>query len=309
MTRLFDHEGEHEKPMAEDKTGFQEYLKKELENTRGIFVPVKAGFLRRLLVRRIACKKLHPNPEDEFCSPTVGPNSKIISKYSQDFRRFGTHSSVEYVIEPLTVEKIRPGGYLILNGHHRWAAAIMTGQRSLPVQIVDLPMEEDIRRMLRQSRNDRRVTLDLDEVVFRNEGDGPVEKLPFFLRLRYKQRLRLGIPALFRFFNKKGYDIWVYSANYYSFKHIQALFMLYNTRVTGIVTGTARKRRSSAAARDRLKSSISEHYPTTIHIDAGGVLRVDSQNRDYEEYPLNETGAQWSREIMDLIEALDKNQH
>ena len=179
MTRLFDHEGEHEKPMAENKTGFQEYLKKELENTRGIFVPVKAGFLRRLLVRRIACKKLHPNPEDEFCSPTVGPNSKIISKYSQDFRRFGTHSSVEYVIEPLTVEKIRPGGYLILNGHHRWAAAIMTGQRSLPVQIVDLPMEEDIRRMLRQSRNDRRVTLDLDEVVFRNEGDGPVEKLPF----------------------------------------------------------------------------------------------------------------------------------
>jgi hypothetical protein len=85
--------------------------------------------------------------------------------------------------------------------------------------------------------------------------------------------------------------------------------MLYNTRVTGIVTGTARKRRSGAAVRDRLKSSISEHYPTTIHIDASGVLRVDSQNRDYEEYPLNETGAQWSREIMDLIEALDKNQH
>jgi len=289
--------------MTENNAGFQDYLKKEIENTRGNSVPVRAGFLRRLLIRRTACKKLHPNPEDEFCSPTIGPNTQIISKYCQDFRRFGSRSSVEYAWEPLTVEKIRPSGYMILNGHHRWAAAIMTRQRSVPIRIVDLPMEEDIRRMLHSSRSDRRVTLDLDEVVFRCEGDGPVERLPFFLRLRYKQRLRLGIPALFRFLNNKGYDIWVYSANYYSFKQIQALFMLYNTRVTGIVTGTAGKGRS---VHEQLKKSVSEHYPTTIHIDARGVLKVDSRSREYVEYPLEETGADWSGKIMDLIESLDK---
>ena len=289
--------------MTENNAGFQDYLKKEIENTRGISVPVRAGFLRRLLIRRTACKKLHPNPEDEFCSPTIGPNTQIISKYCQDFRRFGSRSSVEYAWEPLTVEKIRPSGYMILNGHHRWAAAIMTRQRSVPIRIVDLPMEEDIRRMLHSSRSDRRVTLDLDEVVFRCEGEEPVEKLPFFLRLRYKQRLRLGIPALFRFLNNKGYDIWVYSANYYSFKQIQALFMLYNTRVTGIVTGTAGKGRS---VHEQLKKSVSEHYPTTIHIDAHGVLKVDSRSREYVEYPLEETGADWSGKIMDLIESLDK---
>ena len=257
------------------------------------------------MIRRTACKNLHPNPEDEFCSPTIGPNAQIISKYCKEFRRFGTKPSIEYTCEPLTVEKIRPSGYMILNGHHRWAAGIMTRQRSLPIQIVDLPMEEDIQRMLQASRNDRRVTLDLDEVVFRSEGEGPVEKLPFFLRLRYKQRLRLGIPALFRFLNNKGYDIWVYSAKYYSFRQIQALFMLYGTRVTGVVTGTAGKGR---LVHERLKESVSEHYPTTIHIDAHGILKVDSRNKDYEEYALNETGAQWSRQIMDLIEALDKNQ-
>lgn len=291
--------------MAENNIGFQDYLKQEIDNTKGISVPVRAGFLRRILIRRTACKNLHPNPEDEFCSPTIGPNAQIISKYCKEFRRFGTKPSIEYTCEPLTVEKIRPSGYMILNGHHRWAAGIMTRQRSLPIQIVDLPMEEDIQRMLQASRNDRRVTLDLDEVVFRSEGEGPVEKLPFFLRLRYKQRLRLGIPALFRFLNNKGYDIWVYSAKYYSFRQIQALFMLYGTRVTGVVTGTAGKGR---LVHERLKESVSEHYPTTIHIDAHGILKVDSRNKDYEEYDLNETGAQWSRQIMDLIEALDKNQ-
>ena len=293
--------------MTENITGFQDYLKKELENTKGIYVPVRAGFPRRLLIRRTACKNLHPNPEDEFCIPTIGPNSGIISQYIQEFRKFGTRPSVNHETEPLTVEKIRPSGYLILNGHHRWAAAIMTGQRSLPIRIVDLPLEEDIQKMLQRSRSDRRVTLDLDEVVFRSESDGPVEKLPFPLRLRYKQRLRLGIPALFRFFNDKGYDIWVYSANYYSFKQIQALFMLYKTRVTGVVTGTARKGSLAAKFRESLNKNVSEHYSTTIHIDEHALLRVNSSTGEYDEYPIDGTDSQWSSKIMDLIGALDKD--
>lgn len=295
------------KPMAENIEGFQDYLKKELENTKGIYVPVRAGFMHRLLIRRTACKNLHPNPDDEFCMPNIGPNSGIISKYSQEFRRFGTRSSVEHDVEPLTVDKIRPSGYLILNGHHRWAAAIMTRQRSLPIRIVDLPLEEDIQKMLKRSRSDRRVTLDLDEVVFRAEGGGPVEKLPFFLRLRYKQRLRLGIPALFRFFNDKGYDVWVYSAKYYSFKQIQTLFMLYQTRVTGVVTGTARKGSHAAKFRESLNKNVSEHYSTTIHIDDHALLRVNSSTGEYDEYPIDGTESQWSSKIMDLIGALDKN--
>ena len=295
------------KPMAENNLGFQEYLKKEVENVKGIYVPVRAGFLRRLLIRRTNRKNLHPNPDDEFCSPTIGPNSEIISNYCRAYRKNGTYSSVTFNSEPLTVEKIRPSGYLILNGHHRWAAATMTGQRTLPIRIVDLPLEKDIQRMLQKSRSDRRVTLDLDEVVFRSEDDGPVEKLPFFLRLRYKKRLRLGIPALFRFFNDRGYDIWVYSSNYYSFKQIQALFVLYQTRVTGIVTGTARKGRNAAKLQESLKKDLSEHYSTTIHIDEHALLRVNRDTGDYDEYPIGGTDSQWSAKIMELMGALDKD--
>jgi len=183
----------------------------------------------------------------------------------------------------------------------------MTGQSSLPIRIVDLPMEEDIKKMIQGSRNDRRVALDLDEVVYCN-GNEPAEKpLPFPLGLRYRERLRLGIPALFRFLNDKGYDIWVYSSNYYSFTHIQKLFWLYHARVTGIVTGTAKKGRLNAAVQERLKERVTEHYSTTIHIDAQGMLRVDSRTGSYEEYAFNGSGANWSAQIMDLIGALDKN--
>ena len=293
--------------MPEKNLGFQNHLEEEVKKYKGVYVPVRAGLLRRALVRKAATKKLHPNPDDEFCSPKVGPNAGIISRYAEEFRRLGYDSSFGTVKEPLMVEKIRPDGYLILNGHHRWAAAILSQLRTLPIKIVDLPLEEDVDAMLRSSHSDRRVTLDLDEGVL-HTGEGTAEKaLPFPVGLFFRERLRLGIPALFRFLNKQGYDIWLYSAKYYSFTRLRRLFRLYRTQVTGIVTGTARKSPLNTRLKEKLEKGVSEQYRTTVHIDATGVLRVDSQTRRYEEYPLKKTGPQWSAEIMDLIGALDKN--
>jgi len=55
-TPLFHRREAKTRSMAENNLGFQEYLKKEIEHTKGIYVPVRAGFLRRLLIRRAACK-------------------------------------------------------------------------------------------------------------------------------------------------------------------------------------------------------------------------------------------------------------
>ena len=66
--------------------------------------------------------------------------------------------------DPITVEKVHPDGYMILNGHHRWAAAMRVGIKMIPVKIVNLTNEVDIEKMLRASNNDKRATLDLDEV-------------------------------------------------------------------------------------------------------------------------------------------------
>ena len=51
------------------KTVFQVFLDQEVNKVKGVYYPVKAGFPRRLLIKRVSCKKLHPNPEDEFCFP------------------------------------------------------------------------------------------------------------------------------------------------------------------------------------------------------------------------------------------------
>ncbi|MBQ9323498.1 MAG: ParB N-terminal domain-containing protein, partial [Clostridia bacterium] len=241
------------------------------------------------------------------CSPKVGPNYQIISEYMYSFR-LERQSSKQYCEEPLIVEKIRPDGYMILNGHHRWAAALQLGFRRIPIEVVDLTQEMDIRNILQYSEHDKRVTLDLDEVVFRPEGDDPAEKpLPFPLRNIYKQRLRLGIPALFHYLNKKGYDIWVYSAGYYSADYIQRLFRKYGVHVTGAVTGTGRKTGEGREIRRELVALITAKYPETVHIDDAAVLRIFSQTKQVEEYNLGEGAEAWSKRVIDVMETFERH--
>ena len=68
-------------------------------------------------------------------------------------------------------------------------------------------------------------------------GDnGPQEKeLAFPWDIRFELRLRSGVPVLFRFLMENSYDIWLYSAQYYSFDTLQEFFRKYHVEVTGLV--------------------------------------------------------------------------
>ena len=297
------------------KTEFSDFLENELGKIRWLSCPVKAGFLRRVFVRKAACGKLHPNPNDEFCDPEIGPNYEIMSRYMADYRRImSMHVSAtdrEYATkrDPLVVERIHPDGYMILNGHHRWGAACRVGMKKLPVRIVDLTQEDDLREMLAASDSTRRVTLDLDEVVFRPESDPFLEKpLRFPLNRFFRERLRLGIPALFHMLNKNGYDIWIYSANYYSLEYLRYYFKHYGVRVTGIVTGTARKDPPGTNTKSLLEARLKARYRTTVNVDSAAVIRTSADSGSFEEYTLEGDGGAWPQEVMKIFEEMRKHE-
>ncbi|MCR4707204.1 MAG: ParB/RepB/Spo0J family partition protein [Clostridiales bacterium] len=291
--------------MAVAQNKFDEYLAEEVRKIKGVATPVRSSLLRRIFVRRVPPARLHPNPEDEFCNPEIGPNKEIISRYGQIIRDAREDRQRDCFKERITVERIRPDGYMILNGHHRWAAAVRNQVAKVPVRIVNITRENDILDMLRSARRDKRVTLDLDEVVFCASEDEPAEKAPPFpFRRFFPERLRLGIPALFRFLGFQGYDIWVYTARLESHDHIRTLLRLYHSDVCGIVTGTERKHGANPEASEDLKRRIAERYPETLHIDGKTVLSIDSRNKSFREFPLSGAAADWSREIMEIVERL-----
>ncbi|MBR5257807.1 MAG: ParB N-terminal domain-containing protein [Clostridia bacterium] len=288
--------------MAGGNTRFQEFLAQEVKKYKGIYVPVKAGLLKRVLVREVPLKKIHPNPDDEFCAPEVGPNNEIVSRYMQVFADNHLHHMKHYCEDPVLIEKIRPGGYMILNGHHRWAAALRLGYKRIATRTVNLTGEMDVKLMLQNSVHTRRATLDLDEVVFAKDGSVPAEKaLPFPLSKLYRERLRLGVPALFRLLNREGWDVWVYTSQYYSPEYIRRLFRKYHVRVTGVVTGAARKTENDSAA--GLEKLVKDKYQSTLHIDSETVLLTRADGGEFEDLRLPGESV-WSAEVMEIVRRL-----
>lgn len=296
--------------MAESKSQFDEYIRQEVENAKGLYFPVKTGILRRLLTKEAWCEDLHPNPEDEFCDPKIGPNYKIISNYQQMFLDAIKMSQPYFEGEPIIVERTHPEGYRIINGHHRWAAALRIGQAKIPVKVVNLTHEEDVRKILANSAHTKRAAIDLDEVLFRTEG--PLESaLPLPWSRLYKERLRRGVPALFHFLAKNGYDIWLYSSQYYSSDYIQNYFRKYHVRVTGVITAIGKRAKAAGDAGKSLEKLITNKYSATVHIDNDTVLLIDRETREFREFPLSGEDAAWSQEVMDAvgqIEAPEKEQ-
>lgn len=73
--------------------------------------------------------ELSPNPSDEFSNPKIGPSDTAVAKYIDEINRTGTIS------EPIIVQKLAGGGFEIVNGHHRWLAAIKAGLKKVPIEI------------------------------------------------------------------------------------------------------------------------------------------------------------------------------
>ena len=289
------------------KTEFEQKIFDDVQQQKGTSFTVKASLLERLLVKKTACTNLHPNADDEFTFETVGPSMRIIGEYEQKFRNAIKHNQDPFD-DALIVEKLHPKGYLLLNGHHRWAAAMRCQIKKVPIKIVNLAQDSDIEKILENSKHDKRVTLDLDEVIFRGDKDKFVEKVPKFRLIKFKQKLKLGVPALFHYLSKQGYDIWVYSAKYYSIDDIQRFFRAYSVHVDGIITGTEKRKASNSASAVQREKLIASKYKQTLHIDNDMVLATgDIEGAKYKKYELNVPDDQWSRKAIDVIGEIAKN--
>lgn len=290
------------------KTDIEQFIQDEVLKDKGVMVPVKAGLLERLLVRKLSVKRMHPNPEDEFCFPEIGPNLGIISSYVSQFRE-NLDKNKPIMEEPLFIQKVRPSGYMLLNGHHRWAAALRLGIKKVPVNIVNGVFESDIRVILEKSEHKKRATIDLDEVIFRGPKDPDVEKLPGILNIGLKKkRLRIGVPALFSYLKKNGYDIWVYSSDYYSIDDVQRYFKRYSAGVDAVITGMNKKRSDGKTAYSGIENLIAAKYETTLHIDNEMLLITHGRSGEFEEARIECEPKDWSREVITKLEDLSADE-
>ena len=204
------------------------------------------------------------------------------------------------------VVRTRPDGYMILNGHHRWAAANIVGIKKLKIKIIDPVRLKDVRKLTKKSRSDKRVTLDLDEVIF-CAADGPAadKSLPLPLKRMQNASIRLGIPALLYELGGHGFDIWIYTSQYYSLELLNHCLMRYQIPITGIVNGTEGKMSRGPLAGKEEASKTDTKYKVTFHIDSESILRVAKDTREFDEYRLSGSPETWSREVLETLERIN----
>ena len=106
----------------------------------------RADLLEILTTRYLSEDQMHPNPEDEFCDPDVGPNERILEDYIEMAQK-NLIAGVDSFDEPIMVAKMKAGEYMIINGHHRWAAAVKTELKRVRVVIAN-PGTENLVQLL-----------------------------------------------------------------------------------------------------------------------------------------------------------------
>ena len=117
-------------------SSFEKYIQNDLARTEGKRDLVRVSPIERHRLRYLAPRVMHVNPDDEFSDPSIGPNDRIIDEYIDVIHEMNYQGDFIFE-EPILVNKMVSGEYLILNGHHRWAAAVKAGLSKVRASLVN----------------------------------------------------------------------------------------------------------------------------------------------------------------------------
>lgn len=282
-----------------------DYIEKvveDVEKYNGIRKVIKAGLIERCMTRFCAPEKLHPNPTDEFSQAEVGPNLEIVGEYVTQIKFLEAHR-MDVFDDPVIVEKMEPDGYLLLNGHHRWFAALRMNVKKLHVKIVNIITDIDLGRMIGASANDKLVTFDFDEVLLTIDENNMATLSSTMFSKKIKERLRTGAPEVIRAFQNKGYDICVYTSGYFTEEDFNDFFSMYDLKADVIVNGVNEKRKAAGSA-DRIKQLLKENYKRIVHVDNESVYDVDHVTKEFETYEIKDFDLSWNEGVKDIIDKL-----
>lgn len=265
----------------------------------GLSKPVRASVIERLLTKQLDIKKLHPNPFDEFSVTDIGPNYGIVNDYAASMRD-AQWQSKKVINEPIVIEKMSVGGYMILNGHHRWLAAHRAGIKKVPVQVVNVAPDEEIFEIIYKSNNTKCVSIDLDEVLLADRDTYPEGvKVSFIFQKLFPKILRYNSGTLINELRSEGFDVWIYTNNFHSTEYINGLLKHQHTKVDGIVNGLARKK-----TKDTLKNAFISKYNYSLHIDNDGIICVNNLRRTFESTDISTTQNTWAADVMKQVRQL-----
>ncbi len=155
-----------------------------------------------------------------------------------------------------------------------------------------------------------RVSFDLDEVLFvlpETHKTEPALIFPF--NKIFKERLRLGTPALIKELQDLGYEVWVYTSSFRSERYIKTLFLLYGVRFNGIVNGDRHLKEVQRNNKTILPQKLPNRYRISLHIDDESIVCSLGRQYGYHAFQLEAQDDDWKEKIIARAEEIKKIDH
>lgn len=155
-----------------------------------------------------------------------------------------------------------------------------------------------------------RVSFDLDEVLFVSPETHRTEpKLPFPLDRIYRERLRLGTPALIKELQRLGFEVWVYTSSFRTESYIRRLFRHYGVRFDGIVNATRHLKEVQAGHSYVLPQKLPNRYKISLHVDDESVICTSGREYGFHTYQLDAQDDDWKEKIIRRAEEVMRLEH
>ena len=280
---------------------YQRLVLDDLKNLEGLSHPVKASLPERLFVRKTSTDNLHPNPKDEFSDPKIGPNYEIVSNYANGYRyAMKSHDDPFDNQDPLQVTKVSGGGYMLLNGHHRWMAAERVGLDPMKIHIVNIPSDDDVISKINSSDKKVCVSFDLDEVLLTDGKRCPAApNFIFPFNLIYKKRLRKNAHLLINELRRMGFEVWVYTGEFYSDDYVNFMFKLCGTKIDGVVCGSKRQKNDH-----RVSRAFTEKFDVSVQIFNQMISVVNNRTKEFNVEQIPESGSAWASSAITTLKKM-----
>ena len=287
----------------------RKFVADDIKKYKDIAMPVKPGYYEKHFLHKIDPRKLHPNPDDEFCDPNVGPSFAIINNYMSEFAQANKRDA-SAVKKPLMVEKMYPDGYMLVNGHHRWAAAMRLGLETVPIKLVTLTPRDEMNKMMRNTRHDKWAYFDLEDVILCPDDSVPAEKsLPFPGNILHRGRIRAGIPSLTQSLENEGYDIWVFSDGVHPVRRDQTLLKKYNIPAIGVISTKKPKGKLRSNMKEKQKlffqDIFNKKYKESLFVSRDSISRRKTGAEEYDVIPLEAADEEWPSIVIREVRKFD----
>lgn len=158
-----------------------------------------------------------------------------------------------------------------------------------------------------------RVSFDLDDTLFVDPAKFSTEKaLPFPFGKLYRERLRLGTIALFKYLKENGIEAWVYTTSFRSERYIRGLFRCYGIRLCEVINGERHAREVQRGKGEALPSKYPGKYRIDLHIDDDISVKQNGDTYGFRVLIVGEEDGQWTEKIIKRIEeirAVERNKN